>query len=69
MEMHEDLHPHSLLICTLAQLPKEVGGHHPWRCSQSCGDVALRDVGGGHGGVGRGWTWGPERPLTTLMIL
>ena len=35
MEMHEDLHPHSLLIYTLAQLPKEVGGHHPWRCSRA----------------------------------
>ena len=22
------------------------------------GDVALRDVGSGHGGVGWGWTWG-----------
>ena len=22
-----------------------------------CGDVALRDVGSGHGGVGWGWTW------------
>ena len=26
-----------------------VGGHHPWRCSRAM-DVALRDVGSGHGG-------------------
>ena len=25
--------------------------------SQSRGDVALRDVGSGHGGVDWGWTW------------
>ena len=23
-----------------------------------CGDVALRNVGSGHGGVGWGWAWG-----------
>jgi len=25
---------------------------------QNCRDVALRDVGSGHGGEGWGWTWG-----------
>ena len=36
---------------------------------QSCGDVALRDVGSGHGGVGRGWTWGSEGSSPALMTL
>ena len=37
--------------------------------SQSRGDVALRDVGSGHGGVGWGWTWGSERSFPTSLIL
>ena len=28
---------------------------------QNCGDVALRNVGSGHGGVG--WGWGPWRSI------
>ena len=29
------------------------------------GDVALRDVGSGHSGVGWGWSWGSERSPPT----
>ena len=36
---------------------------------QSRGDVALRDVVSGHGGVGWGWTWGCQWSFPTLMIL
>ena len=36
---------------------------------QNCGDVALKDVVSGHGGVGWGWTWGSQIPFPTLMIL
>ena len=31
--------------------------------------MALRDVGGGHGGMGWGWTWGSERSSPTVMML
>ena len=34
---------------------------------QSCGDVALREVGSGHGGVGRGWIWGSEGAFPTAV--
>ena len=33
------------------------------------GDVALRDMVSGHGGMGWGWTWGSERAFATLRIL
>ena len=33
---------------------------------QSHGDVALRDVGSGHGGVG--WAWGSQRSFPAFMI-
>ena len=32
---------------------------------KECGDVALSDVGSGHGGVGWGWTWGSQRSFPT----
>ena len=38
--------------------------HYPGRCSpslevsQNCRDVALRDMGSEHGGLGWGWAWG-----------
>jgi len=32
------------------------------------GDVALRNVVSGHGGVGQAQAWGSKRPLPTLMI-
>ena len=32
---------------------------------QNRGDVALRDVGSGYGGVGWGWSWGSERSSPT----
>ena len=38
----------------LAQLPTELGGSSSLGVSQSRGDVALRDVGSGHGAVGLG---------------
>ena len=38
----------------MAQLPREVGRPPSLEGSQSCGDVALRDVGSGHGGGGLG---------------
>ena len=50
----------------LAQLPRE-GGSPSLGVSQSCGDVALRDVGSGHGGVG--WGWGSWRAFPALMVL
>ena len=37
----------------LTQLPRECWGH--LEVSQSRGDVALRDVDGGHGGLGLDW--------------
>ena len=37
--------------------------------SQSHGDVALRDVGTGHGGLGWGWVWGSRRSFPALMML
>ena len=41
----------------MAQLPKECWGHHPG-AFQNHGDVAQRDVGSGHGGLGLGLgTW------------
>ena len=45
----------------VAQLPREVVGSPSLEVFQNRGDVALRDVGSGHGGVGWGWTWGSQR--------
>lgn len=36
---------------------------------RECGDVALRDTGSGHNGMGWGWTWGSERSFPTIMPL
>jgi len=38
----------------VAQLPREVVGSPSTEVFQNRGDVALRDVGSGHGGVGLG---------------
>ena len=46
---------------TVAQLPSEVVGSPSLEMFQNCGDVALRDVGSGHGGVGWSWAWGSWR--------
>ena len=40
----------------VAQLSGGAGGSPSLQVFWSCGDVALRDVGSGHGGVGWGWT-------------
>jgi len=42
----------------VAQLPREVVGSPSLEVFRNRGDVALRDVGSGHGEVGWGWTWG-----------
>jgi len=39
------------------KLPRDVGGITVPGGVQNRGDVALRDVVSGHGGVGWGWTW------------
>ena len=39
-------------------LPRKVVGSPFLEVSKESGDVALRDVGSGHGGVGWGWAWG-----------
>ena len=36
----------------MAQLPREMGMSPSLEVFQNCGDVALRDVDSGHGGVG-----------------
>ena len=46
-------------------LPREEVGSPSLEVFQNHGDVALRDVGSGHGGVGWGWTWGSERSFPT----
>ena len=48
-----------------AQLPMEVVGLPSLEAFKECRDVALRDVGSGHGGVGWGWTWGSQRSFPT----
>jgi len=45
----------------VAQLPREVVGSPSLEVFQNRGDVALRDVGSGHGGVSWGWTLGSQR--------
>ena len=42
----------------MAQLPRGVVVSLSLEVFQSHGDVALRDVGSGCGGVGWGWSWG-----------
>ena len=39
------------------RLPREVVGSPSLEVFQNSGDVALRAVVSGHGGVGWGWTW------------
>ena len=39
------------------RLPREVVGSPSLEVLQNRGDVALRDVGSGHSGVGWGWIW------------
>ena len=51
----------------MAQLPREDGVTIPGGV-QSCGDVALREVGSGHGGVG-GVGHGDLRGLFQLSLL
>ena len=53
----------------MAQLPREVGESPSLEVSQSCGDVALRDVGSGHSGSGLGLGLGCERSSPTPMVL
>jgi len=45
----------------VAQLPREV--------FENRGDVALRDVGRGHSGMGWVWTWGSSGSFPSLTIL
>jgi len=54
----------AVLHCTAAQ--RVVGSPSPG-VFQDRGDVALRDVGSVHGGMG--WGWGSERSSPTLMLL
>lgn len=48
-----------------AQDAQGVGGSLSLAVFQSCGDVALRNVGSGHGGGGLGWDWGAWRAFPT----
>ena len=48
----------------MAQLP--VGGSPSLGVFRIHGDVALREVGSGHGGVGWGWAWGFQMSSPTL---
>ena len=47
------------------RLPREVVGSPSLEVFHNHGDVALRDVGSGHGGVGWAWAWGSERSCPT----
>ena len=43
------------------RLPRDVVQSLSMEVFKDCGDVALRDVVSGHGGVGWDWTWRSER--------
>ena len=53
----------------LTQLPREVGESLLLQVFKSHGDVALRDVVSGHGGVGWVWTGCSLWSFPALMIL
>ena len=52
----------------LAQLHREAVGSSSQEVFQNHGDVALRDVVSGHGGVHWGWTWGSQSIFPTVII-
>ena len=51
--------------CCSGTAAQGVGGSLSLEVFQSSGDVALRDVDCGHGGVDWGWTWGSESSFPT----
>ena len=52
----------------LAEAAREVGGSPSLEVFQSCGDVALKDVVSGIGGVGWGWLWRSERSFPSTRF-
>jgi len=45
------------MVMNWSWLPKEVVESPSLEVLQNWGDVALRDMASGHGGMGWGWTW------------
>ena len=48
--------------------PRGVVGSPSLEVVKNYGDVTLRDVVSGHGGVGWGWAWGSWGSFPTIMI-